>query len=99
MATCSETIIARMRERTRAMRPAPAPEPEQVVSEAPIAGVPIRERMRPRLRMEDRKCDLRGGYTRIQFDYTGNGIEIRKVRGRRGAKKPRYKTHHNKRRI
>lgn len=101
----SELIIARMRERTLAMKPAQTEPVEEPGEEARLpVQVSNREKMRPTgLRCTDRKCDVRGGYKRIVFDYVRNGIEIttvvRKVRGRRGAKKPRYKTDHTKRRI
>lgn len=50
--------------------------------------------------MCDRDCDLRGGWVGYRYEYAdGDLVAIRKVKGKRGGRKPRYKTHHNHRRI
>jgi hypothetical protein len=108
MSELTKRIIARMVNRTKDMKPDTQPTPCSTISTAtlpPVAGVaPQREPMRPRLRMCDRDCDVRGNWVRYEnvveiIDGWPVVVSRRRIGGRRGAKKPKYKTHHDKRRI
>lgn len=108
-------IIARMVARTEAMRPKIEPlevgaQPGAVIvvqqwaAPTAIGRPPGRTAMRPKVSWCDRKCDLRGGFIRFYLTYALVDdwpvlVARRKVRGRRGGKRPRYKTEHTKRRI
>lgn len=94
-----ERMLARS---TKTEQPAQVVEkPERDYTE--LDELPRREPMRPRgpfddeIR-EDKRDPKRGRYI-IHCDYCANTLYIEWRKGRRGAKKPKYKTHPNHRRL
>jgi len=92
-----DKIIENMKARTAALKL-----PVQVIPPRKrliITRTPCRQAMRPRTRMTDRNCDLRGGSRRVvDTVWSGNGVDVTLGPGRRGARRPRYKTHNQDRR-
>jgi hypothetical protein len=96
----SEQVRKRMKASTLAFEPAPTPPPAPPQSNLPPIIhsniLPMRPRGSGRC---ERRCESRGEHRRWVLERSDGLVRLTYTRGRRGAKKPRYKTDHTKRHL